>query len=269
VTAYTESFLCAAEAPLFDEVGSAYAKHLRTLRGLVRNHVTRANLALHLEGTSGRRAIDVGSGPGGDALWLAGQGIDVVMVEPSGAMRKEARANLKRESDRVKRRVEIFAGDHCAALDRFGLEEFDVVLCHGVLIYQDDPQEFIGGLRRLCAPNGLISLTTKNARSLAFRPALGGDYSTAYELLVADRSRGSLGVDTRAHTLQQLADWLFESRLLLANWYGIRVFTDHLADAEPSENSLEEILLLEMEASREEPYKHAARLLHVVAQRME
>jgi toxin ParE1/3/4 len=34
--------------------------------------------------------LDVGAGTGRDAAWLAGQGLDVVAVEPSKAMREEA-----------------------------------------------------------------------------------------------------------------------------------------------------------------------------------
>lgn len=259
---------CAAEAPLFDEVGSAYARHLRTLRGLIRDHVTRANLASHLASGDVRLAIDIGSGTGGDALWLAAQGIAVVMAEPSESMRNEALSNLEHEEDVIRSRVQVFAGDHRDAVAHFDTGQFDLVLCHGVLMYQDEPRQFIQSLRRLCKTNGLISLTTKNARSLAFRPALAGDYEAAYNLLIADRSLGTLGIDTRAHSIQQIVDWLFEFKLLLANWYGIRVFTDHLADADPEAESLDQILRLETEASRKEPYKHAARLLHVVAKKI-
>jgi S-adenosylmethionine-dependent methyltransferase len=268
VTLEAETLLCAAEAPLFDEVGLAYTKHLQTLRGLIRNHVTRANLALHLSRVEVRSAIDIGAGSGGDALWLAAQGVDVVMAEPSKKMRDHAVANLEHETDAVKRRVEVFDGDHDAARKRFGDEQFDLVVCHGVLMYQPEPLQFMRSLRMLCRPHGLISMTTKNASSLAFRPGLNGNYAMAYELLAADRSVGTLGVDTRAHSIQQVVDWLFELRLLLQQWYGIRIFTDHLADAPPKEG-LGDVLRLETEASRREPYKAAARLLHVVAQRID
>jgi S-adenosylmethionine-dependent methyltransferase len=263
-----ETLLCAAEAPLFDEVGSAYTRHLETLRGLIRNHVTRANLSRHLLAGRVRRAIDVGAGSGGDALWLAAQGVDVVMAEPSKKMRQLAQENLARESSAVRRRVEFFAGDHRAARRHFGDGHFDLVLCHGVLMYEPDARDFISSLRSLCAPAALISLTTKNAGSLAFRPAWAGDYATAYDLLTADRSNGTLGVETRAHSIQQIVDLLFELRLLLKDWYGIRIFTDHLSDAAPNEDSLAEILRLETEASQRQPYKGAARLLHVIAQRV-
>lgn len=257
--------LCAAEQPLFDEVGLEYTKHLDTLRGLIRSEVTRANLLEHLDLSRVRRAIDVGAGDGRDASWLASLGIDVVMIEPSSRMLEQAMANLERESEDVRNRVETFAGTHADAAREFGPHSFDLVVSHGVLMYQDDPGDFVRTMASMCSRDGVLSLLTKNAGALAFRPAMNGEYATALELLELDRSDGNLGVKTSAHDLQQIADWFFDSGVLVENWYGVRVFTDHLPDDMAAESqTVSDILRLETSASRRDPYRSASRLIHVI-----
>lgn len=261
----TEFHFSAAEEPLFDAVGSEYVRHLETLRGLIRSEVTRANLLAHLESNKISTAIDIGAGAGGDASWLASLGIDVLMVEPSSAMRAEAHANLLKETREVQSKITTHDGDIDSALRQFRDHGFDLVVCHGVLMYQDDPGTFVGKLSRLSRQNGLVSLLTKNAGSLAFRPARDYEFTKALSLLNGNGSRGNLGVDTAAHSLQEVADWLFDCGLFLEEWYGVRVFFDHLADVAPESETVREILELETAASRKDPYRSASRLLHVVA----
>ena len=40
---------------------------------------------------------------------------------------------------------------------------FDVVLCHGVLMYVSEPDPMLAGLARMLAPGGLLSLLVRNA----------------------------------------------------------------------------------------------------------
>ena len=192
-----ERNFCESERPLFDEVGAEYRNHLETFRGMVRSYVTRTNLQRHL-GTDIGRAIDVGSGSGGDAFWLAGLGIDVTMVEPSDDMRRAAEHMLQLEPEHIQARIATVAGDHAAAVAQFGESgTFDLVMCHGVMMYQDDPPRFLSELARLCRPGGKLSLLTKNASSLAFRPGLQGDFEQALEAIEADASIGNLGAGRR------------------------------------------------------------------------
>ena len=45
--------------------------------------------------------------------------------------------------------------------------------------------------------------------------------------------------------------------------YGVGVFTDHLGDR-PSDASLPDVLRLEEEAGRRDPYRSVARLIHLI-----
>lgn len=263
-----ERSFCESEKPLFDRIGAEYRNHLETFRGQVRAYVTRNNLERHLTADI-TRAIDIGAGGGGDAFWLATRDVDVVMVEPSEEMRRAAEDSLHEEPDLVQSRVTSLPGDHQTALEEFrNTEGFDLIMCHGVMMYQDDPERFLGELAELCGPGGKISLLTKNASALAFRPGLQGDFQEALEAIEAEASMGNLGARTKAQTLQQLADWLFHLRFRLEGWYGVRIFTDHLDELSPQVDR-DQALQLEEAASQRDPYRAAARLLHVVASRID
>ena len=67
-------------------------------------------------------------------------------------------------------------------------------------------------------------------------------------------------------SLVSLTAMFEQHRLSLLAWYGIRVFTDHLGDEPAGENGA---LAVEAEwrAGQIDPYRHVARLLHLVGQR--
>jgi S-adenosylmethionine-dependent methyltransferase len=109
-------------------------------------------------------------------------------------------------------------------------ETFEAVLCHGVLRYLDDPCPMVRALAALARPGAVISVLAKNASALAMRSALEGRYQDALATLEADRDLGRLGAVSRGDTVEGLAA-LFEScGIEFVQWYGVRVFTEHLGD---------------------------------------
>ena len=124
----------------------------------------------------------------------------------------------------------------------------------------------IQGLSTLAPSGGIVSVLTKNASALAVRPALEGRYRDALLLLEADRDLGRLGVITRGDTIEGLSEAIAEAGLAVERWYGVRVFTDHLGDKMPG-GDLPEVLELEWEAGKREPYRSVARLIHLVGRK--
>ena len=106
-------------------------------------------------------------------------------------------------------------------------------------------------------------LPLQNATALAARPALEGRYRDALDALAADRDLGRLGAVTRGDTVKGLSEMLDGVGISVERWYGGRVFTDHLGNRMPG-SDLPEILELEWEAGRREPYRSVARLFHLV-----
>ncbi len=71
------------------------------------------------------------------------------------------------------------------------------VLCHGVLMYLDDPEPVVDALCLLTRPGGLLSIVAKNVRVMAMRHAHDGDWAAAPASFDSDQRINGLGVETR------------------------------------------------------------------------
>jgi S-adenosylmethionine-dependent methyltransferase len=242
-----------------------FLAHQRTLRGLVRYTLVGRQLEEHLPPPPARVA-DIGGGAGHQSIPLARNGYEVTILDPSPAMLREAHQTLASEGVDVRRRVRLVQGEGEQGAEVLGAESFDAVLCHGVLMYLEDPRPMIHELASIGRPGAMVCVLANNASALALRPALEGRYGEALAALDADRDLGGLGVVTRGDTVEGLSALFEEAGLGVVRWYGVRMFTDHLGDRDPG-RELPEVLELEWEASRRDPYRAVARLIHLVGQR--
>ncbi|MGW7083233.1 class I SAM-dependent methyltransferase [Streptomyces sp. NPDC054871] len=211
------------------------------------------------------RVLDVGMGQGTQALRLARAGHKVTGVEQDPAMVAAARAALAVEPEGIQGRVRIVEGDGRETGVHFLPGSFDVVLCHGVLMYVEEPDALLAGLARMLAPGGLLSLLVRNADALAMRPGLAGDWAGAMAAFDSVVYRNRLGLEARADRLDAVSASLAGIAAPLHAWYGVRVFTDGASDeARPPEDAeLAALLAAEERAGRTDPYRRVAALLHV------
>nr|WP_229699035.1 class I SAM-dependent methyltransferase [Wenjunlia tyrosinilytica] len=216
------------------------------------------------------RVLDAGCGQGTQALRLARQGHEVTGMDPDPAMLDTVASALSAERPEVQDRMRLIQGDGREVGRHFGPATFDAVLCHGVLMYLDEPDPILAALARVLRPGGLLSLVVRNADALAMRPGLGGDWRGALEAFGTDRYVNRLGLATRADRREALARTLREIGVPLREWYGVRVFTDTAPDAarvpaDPEE--FEALLAAEEAAGGRDPYRGVAALLHLCAVR--
>ena len=232
---------------------------------IVRRELLARQLDAHLPPPPAR-ILDVGGGAGQQSMPLAKAGYGITILDTSAQMLEEARRRLEREGERVRRRVRLVRGDGEALPGVLGAAPFDAALCHGVVMYLEDPGPMIRGLAAAVRPGGVVSVLAKNGAALAVRPALKGSYREALDLLGVDRATGGLGVVTRGDTVEGLSGIFEGAGLVVERWYGVRVFTDHLGDRPPGDD-LPDVLELEWEAGRVDPYRSVARLVHIVGRK--
>ncbi len=245
------------------------------------------------------RVLDVGMGQGTQALRLARAGHKVTGVEQDPKMVAVAREALAGEPEGIRGRVRLFEGDGRDTGVHFLPGSFDVVLCHGVLMYVEEPDPLLAGLARMLAPGGLLSLLVRNGDALAMRPGLAGDWAAAlaafdttarspdflasFTLPAASPSspsspgsglrpqeRGGCppgpGLDVRADRadrLDMLTSTLAGIGAPLRAWYGVRIFTDLAVDGTPVPEDIDALLAVEERAGRTDPYRQVAALLHL------
>ncbi|MEV3990820.1 methyltransferase domain-containing protein [Streptomyces sp. NPDC049837] len=222
------------------------------------------------------RILDVGMGQGTQALRLARAGHTITGLESDPEMLKVAREALASEPAGIRERVRLIEGDGRETGVHFLPGSFDVVLCHGVLMYVEEPDAMLAGLARMLAPGGLLSLLVRNADALAMRPGLAGDWPGALAAFESDtyspklsasleQGGPRLGLPVRADRLETLTATLAGIAAPLQAWYGVRVFTDNVPNEEglPAAAELEQLLAAEDRAGRTEPYRRVAALLHL------
>ena len=243
--------------------------HLGTLRQVVRQEVVARQVAAHVPDLPPRRVLDIGCGQGTQALALARRGHLVVGLDNSDRLLADFRAALAAEPPAVADRVRLVEGAAQDVAALFGPASFDVVLCHGVLMYFADPGPLLDAIARVVSPGGIVSLLVRNGDALAMRPGLLGDWDGAAAAFDGRSYLNRIGVPARADRRADLTSALAARRLMVRGWYGVRVFTDTAADDEPVPDpaTLKTILRAEERAGRTDPYRAVAALLHLIAVR--
>jgi SAM-dependent methyltransferase len=238
--------------------------HYSSLRGRVRTHVVHEHLVAHLPPPPAR-IVDVGAGAGHQSIPLAAAGHDVTLVDPSPWMLERARdrAGAAGVGDRTTF-VEATGEDAPEALRG---RRYDAVLCHGVVMYLDDPAPLLDALAALAVPGGVVSIVAKNRAVMAARPALAGDWAAALAAFDDDRQVNGLGVDTRGDDVDEMASALRARDVEPVAWYGVRLFTDGWVPERPATDPEDLVLAVELEASRRDPYRRLSRLFHLVGRR--
>ncbi|MET8568772.1 methyltransferase domain-containing protein [Streptomyces sp. NPDC004783] len=209
------------------------------------------------------RVLDVGMGQGTQALRLARAGHQVTGLERDATMIAAAREALAGQPEGIRDRMRIIEGDGRDTGVHFLPGSFDVVLCHGVLMYVEEPDPLLAGLARMLAPGGLLSLLVRNGDALAMRAGLHGDWAGALAAFDTTAYRNRLGLDVRADRLATLTAKLAGIGAPLHTWYGVRVFTDTAPDGATAPDDLGTLLAAEERAGRTDPYRGVAALLHL------
>jgi SAM-dependent methyltransferase len=256
------------ENPTFFDVGvSRWQERLGKVRDVVRQELVSRQLAGELPPPPGR-VLDIGCGQGTQALRLARRGYHVTGLDASGELLARFESDLAAEPAEVRDRVRLERGHAQDAAERYRASPFEIVLCHGVLMYFADPDPVLAAIAEVTSPGGMACLLVRNGDALAMRPGLFGDWSTCAESFSSGTYLNRMGIRARADRLADLTARLAAAGLAVTSWYGVRVFTDTAPDDAPVPDDVDELLACEEQAGRTDPYRGVAALLHVIARRL-
>src|SRR5215469_2525036 len=146
----------------FQSGADKYADYLKTSEGRLRLDLAFANLQEFLpQETRCLRALDVGCGTGAIAIRLARLGVHVMLLDSSFAMLDYAQRAAHEAG--VTENVVLQHGDASRLADMFQPESFDVIICHNILEYVNEPGAVLRNTARLLRdPSSLISLLVRN-----------------------------------------------------------------------------------------------------------
>lgn len=244
----------------------AYLAHYDSLFGQVRTEVLQAHLLGHLP-PAPANIVDIGGGAGHQAMRLARAGYVVTIVDPSPTMSSAARVRLAQESREIAARVQLLRASGVDAPQLLGEASFDGVLCHGLLMYLDDPLPLLRALFVLARPGALVSLVGANRRAFAMPAARRHDWAGVLATFDAERRRNWLGVDIRGDDVDDLGRLLVSIGIDPITWYGVRLFTEGWGREQEPVDSDADVIAAELEASKRDPYRQLSVLFHLVARR--
>lgn len=206
------------------------------------------------------RILDVGSGQGTQANRLANLGYKVTGIEPSEELLKIAIADSQAAPNAA-----LYLNGTLGNIPDDAGQDFDVVCCHGVLMYLPELGPAIQKLTKLVRPGGLISVLTRNRASIAMRAGMSKNWQDALQGFDAMHYKNRLGIeDVRADEPQEVIKALEDNNAKLLRWYGVRLFTDHWGD-QPITNDFDLSVDAEFEAGKRDPYRQLTSLTHVIA----
>jgi S-adenosylmethionine-dependent methyltransferase len=246
-----------------------YAAYLETPEGRLRLDLAFANLQDFLpQAARSLLALDLGCGTGAIAVRLARLGFQVTLLDASLPMLDFAK-RAAREAG-VTERIALKHGDAAQLAALFDAGSFDVILCHNILEYVDDPGVVLrSAARTLRGPSGILSILARNQAGEVLKAAIQeGDLAASEHNLTAEWGQESLyGGRVRLFTAESLQAMLLRSSLAVTAERGVRVVSDYLPPRISRSDEYERIFELERKLGRRPEFAAVARYTHFLAHR--
>ena len=251
------------ESERFQSRAEKYAAYLATPEGRLRTDLAFANLEDFLPRSQAEKslsALDVGCGTGATAIRLARLGMHVTLLDSSPAMLDIAKGTAREAG--VADKVVLQHGDATQLANLFRSRSFDVILCHNILEYCDDP----GAVLRAAAcalrdSSAILSVLVRNQAGEVFKAAIqAGDLAAAENGLTAEWGQESLyGGRVRLFTPDSLRAMLGHTSLGAIAERGVRVLADYLPPRVSRSADYERIFELERKLGGRPEYAAVAR----------
>lgn len=219
-------------------------------------------------GQQSLEVLDTGGGTGHFAVPVARLGHRVTVVDPS----PDALFALERRADEagVTDRVRGVQGDAHGLLEVVRPGSADVVLCHGVLEYVDDPAEAMSHAVGALRAGGTLSLLAANRNAAVLARAIAGHFTEAQRALTDETGRwGDADPMPRRFTERDLTRLVREAGLRIGSVHGVRVFADLVPGVlvDTQQGAVDALLRLEAAAAELPDFHSLATQLHILAER--
>ncbi len=145
---------------------------------------------------------------------------------------------------------------------------FDLILCHALLEWLEQPAKLVPTLAAMLAPAGYLSLCFYNPAAKVYRNLIRGNFNWLQAEALKRHDEGSL-TPQNPSSLEQVRDWLTENKLEITSESGLRIFHDYVVERRGGHNDPAQVLKMELEYSHQAPYKFLARYLHIMAVKAE
>jgi len=255
----------------FESEADKYAAYLETPEGRLRLDLPLATLQEFLpspQDNTPLRALDLGCGTGANGLRLARLGFHVTLMDSSRAMLDIAQRAAHEAG--IVEKVETKHADAGQLSAFFPDGTFDVILCHNVLEFVDDPGAVLcSAAHALRNPSAILSILVRNGAGEVFKAAiLAGDLAGAEDNLAAQWGNEALyGGKVRLFAPESTQPVLKAASLEVIAERGVRVISDYLSPRISLSAEYERVFALERKLGSRPDFAAVARYTHYLARR--
>ena len=202
------------------------------------------------------------------AVRLARLGVQVTLLDSSPEMLDLAH-RAAREAG-VGANIALQEGDAIQASKLFSGDCFDVIPCHNVLEFVDDPTAVLRSASQVMRDSSILSILVRTQAGEVWKAAIqAGNLAEARRSLTAGWGCESLfGGKVRLFTPEGLNTMLRHASLEATATRGVRVVSDYLPPAISFEAEYDRILELERELGRRPEFAAVARYIQLLVRRI-
>jgi len=252
----------------FQSDAGKYAAYLQTPEGRLRLDLAFANLQEFLpmkDGSNALCSLDLGCGTGAIAVRIAQQGFQVTLLDSSQAMLDIAQHAAVAAG--VGGQLTLKNGDATTLRDLFAPRSFDVILCHNVLEYVDDPGAVLCDAARLLRnSSSVLSFLVRSQAGEVMKAAIQtGNLVAAEGALTSEWGQESLyGGKVRMFTLEKIRELIKAASLNIIAERGVRVVADYLPPKVSRSEEYARIFELERKLGTRPEFVASARYIQVL-----
>lgn len=237
----------------FNGIANKFDKNIYgTTKGKLRHALLCHYLSTELNASSSLKVLDAGGGTGMMSHEFAQCGHQVTLVDVSDESLAIARQRL------IDYPSTVFC---CADIDTI-TERYDVIVCHALLEWLDDPLSIINRLVEHLSPNGVLSLSFFNQDAMLFNNAIYGNFDyIAKGMKVRNVVRlNPHNPQSPGHIIHNLNSMV---NIELEKIAGIRCFHDYMRDTDMQQTQYEQIFSLEKEYGDKAPYMWLGKYFYI------
>lgn len=253
----------------FDDALDAWRVWQESPWGRLRYTVAEANLRRRLPalGPGPLRVLDLAGADGGDAMRLLRDGHRVTIVDYAPGMLAAA----------AERAAHAGAEDRLTTVEADVRElpqtvtggRYDIVLCHNLLQYVDDPAPVVRSAASLVRGGGLISVMAVNRHANPLTLAVRSlDPGAALDALDRRQAHGeTFDAELALHTAEEITEVLAGAGCTDVEHCGIRCVQDHITDdaRKHDPDFFAALEALELAMTNRHPYPHTAKFFQLLA----
>ncbi|WP_026375056.1 methyltransferase domain-containing protein [Aestuariibacter salexigens] len=245
----------------FDSLTNKFEKNIYgTSKGKLRHELLLHGVSRHLSDAPGKQVLDAGGGTGIFAQALTELGdVSVTVIDTSAEILERARQQYAHN--------DALSFIHSPIQSFEAPQQYDIVVCHAVLEWLQQPLCAIDKLVSWLKPGGLLSLSFFNQDAKLFANAVYGNFDYIFAgMQVKNQVRlNPQNPQSPKVILQHLQD----SPLEIVYQRGIRCFHDYLRDKTQQQRDYDKLKQLELQYGEQHPYLWLGKYFHIIARRVE